>query len=221
MSRGDYLWQLRPTLADAGAIACFLTLSAVFAVTTLRPALAHSQREHEERETLATKTVALREADSALASAVKQRSSLGTLRSSMVTLGTISDLNARLAEIPVVAETHGVAVSEVVPGTPQQRGRLTRVPLRVAGVASFRSFSAMLAELHANHRDLEVTAFSIDAEGNGRDSGARFSLGMVWHTTSAPAAAQTAPEASEGSAARAGRADRADPDARSGQNSPR
>jgi Tfp pilus assembly protein PilO len=221
MSRGEYLWQLRPTLSDAGAIACFLALSAVFAVATLRPAMARAEREREERETLATKTVALREADDALASAVKQRSSLRDQRGSMVTLGTISDLNARLAEIPVVAETHGVAVSEVVPGTPQQRGRLTRVPLRVAGVASFRSFSAMLAELHANHRDLEVTAFSIDAEGSGRDSGARFSLAMVWHTTSAPAAAQTAPEASEGSAARTGRADGADPEARSGQNSPR
>ncbi len=221
MNRGMYLGQFRPTLSDGGAVACILALSAVFAVATLRPAMARADRERQERDTLATKTVALREADDALAAAITQRESLRASRSTMVTLGTISDLNARLADIPAVAEMHGVAVSEVVPGTPQQRGRLTRVPLRVAGVASFRAFSAMLADLHASHRDLEVTAFSIDAEGSGRDSGARFSVAMVWHTTSAALAAPASESPGAAGAARAGRADGAESQGRGVQNPPR
>ncbi len=210
------LGRFRPTLSDGGAVACILALSAVFAVATLRPSMARAERERVERETLASKTLALREADDALARTIQLRDHLREQRAALVTLGTLSDLNARLAEIPVVAETHGVAVSEVVPGTPQQRARLTRVPIRVAGVASFRAFSSMLADLHQRHRDLEVTSFSIDAEGTGRDAAARFSLAILWHTTSAAE--------QEGRDARAGRDDRGagdGPDARSTSPSPR
>lgn len=210
------LGRFRPTLSDGGAVACILALSAVFAVATLRPSMARAERERVERETLASKTLALREADDALARTIQLRDHLREQRAALVTLGTLSDLNARLAEIPVVAETHGVAVSEVVPGTPQQRARLTRVPIRVAGVASFRAFSSMLADLHQRHRDLEVTSFSIDAEGTGRDAAARFSLAILWHTTSAAE--------QEGRDARAGRDDRGasdGPDARSASPSPR
>lgn len=210
------LGRFRPTLSDGGAVACILALSAVFAVATLRPSMARAERERVERETLASKTLALREADDALARTIQLRDHLREQRAALVTLGTLSDLNARLAEIPVVAETHGVAVSEVVPGTPQQRARLTRVPIRVAGVASFRAFSSMLADLHQRHRDLEVTSFSIDAEGTGRDAAARFSLAILWHTTSAAE--------QEGRDARAGRDDRGasdGPDARPASPSPR
>jgi hypothetical protein len=211
--------RFRPTLSDGGAVACIVALSAVFAATTFRPAMARAEREREERESLATKTLALREADDSLTRTIQLRDHLREQRASLVTLGTLSDLNARLAEIPVVAESHGVAVSEVVPGTPQQRARLTRVPIRVAGVASFRAFTTMLADLHQRHRDLEVTSFSIDAEGSGKDAAARFTLAILWHTTSAPEPADSNTRST--GAARDDRAAGAGPDARPVPAAPR
>jgi Tfp pilus assembly protein PilO len=208
---GQHLDHGRVTRVDAMAGVVALLLTGTLMVAVVRPVIAHAEASDAERYQLASSISGLRDTEQALADLLARRRALEQDRATVVKLRPASALNARLADLPTIAQAHGVVVSEVTPGQIQAQGGRGRVPIRVAGVASFRSFAAMLADLHALHRDLEVTSLSIDAAGSGPDSAARFSLALLWHTARAESA---------GRASGTQRTDGADSEARADGDAP-
>lgn len=182
MNIGNFFNQRAVTRVDAAGVASAVLVTGILLVAVVRPAISRAEASEGERHQLASAILELRETEQLLADLRQRRRELDEARASVVALRPASELNARLADLPTIAQAHGVVVAEVSPGQMQTQAGRGRVPIRVAGIASFRSFAAMLADLHASHRDLEVTALSIDAVGNSADAAARFSLSLLWHT---------------------------------------
>lgn len=103
-------------------------------------------------------------------------------------LGPVSKLNARLAEVSKRAESMGIRVVELVPGTEQKGSAAVKVPIRLRGEGTYAAITGLLARTHADFPDLAVAKLSIKGEPNNPESPASISIDFEWYAERAEGA---------------------------------
>ncbi len=93
-----------------------------------------------------------------------------------------SGVNARLGEIPLLAEERAVVLHEISPGQPVPGSRFARVPIRLAGSAPYEAVQGFFSDLNSRFPDMEVTRFSLSGQPDSPGSPTRFSVELAWWT---------------------------------------
>ena len=101
-------------------------------------------------------------------------------------------LNHRLALVTDLVSQSGAGLDDIQPGRPGGGSRFDMLPIRVAGTATYGTFTALLHRLRADFPDIGVS--SLDVAGNPQDptGSAKFGLDLIWYTQPAKAAPSAA-----------------------------
>lgn len=96
-----------------------------------------------------------------------------------VRLRPASAVNAQLAEITRLAESHRIVVDRIEPGTAVDTPLAIRVPMRFAGVGRSPDAVRFLAALRAGFPDIAVEGFEVSSRAG--DTVAAIQFDCVWY----------------------------------------
>jgi hypothetical protein len=80
---------------------------------------------------------------------------------------------------------HGAAVDDIQPGKVVAGARFDTVTMRLAGTASYCTFTALLHRLREEFPDIGVAAFDVAGNPQETAGSAKFSVDLVWYTKAA------------------------------------
>lgn len=117
-----------------------------------------------------------------------ERAMLGERRAALEASGPALEseavVNDRMLRLARLAETAGLVVTALEPGSSRQSGQHTLIPARLSGTASFAAVATYIAGVRREFPDVRVDRVEI-AGGAGSGPGAKgavFELGLTWFT---------------------------------------
>lgn len=97
-----------------------------------------------------------------------------------VELKPLDQLNHQVASISSLFEGHNLHVSKMDPGDVVSSAQFSFVPIRVAGQGSFTDLVGFMHALHGEHKDVEVSAFSVRADAKSGSDLVMFEVSLGW-----------------------------------------
>lgn len=162
------------------AVAVLAALSAGWFLLGVRPLMTEKQRAGaladqalEFRERIHDRVVKRDDRDA------KRRGIEQELAAMTIRLRPASAVNAQLAEMTRLAETHRIVVERIEPGKPIDTPLAVRVPMKLAGRGSSPDAIRFLAALRATFPDIAVEGFDVTSRAGEVDAALQFDC--VWY----------------------------------------
>lgn len=165
----------------AGAVVC-AALAAGFYFLGIAPLNARRLADQAGRERVVALDAEAAQARTELAAAAHRLDETRRrVREAAVTLERTDRLNARVAELNVLAGDNGLQIDEIKPGTADQAPWFTRMPIRLSGNGPYRAGMLFLHRLNRQFPDMGLAGFEVRGDPGTDDTPAIFMFDLVWY----------------------------------------
>lgn len=100
-------------------------------------------------------------------------------------LKVASRVNERVDDLAKLANENGLQVDALQPGSPVERGRFIKVPLRLGGAGTFKTCVTFLHSLRERFPDTGLASVELTGNPTAHDGAGRFVFNLVWYAAPA------------------------------------
>lgn len=109
-------------------------------------------------------------------------------------LSPVEKLQDQVLRITQLARDSGVAIRELSANEPLRGDKYTKVPISVAGGATYPQATAFIANIMSTFKDTGIVSFSLHAEAGAPDSRASVTFELEWYAAPTGARAAASPD---------------------------